>query len=159
MIYFHQVIKRYANGYDALRHVSLDIPKGSITFLTGHSGAGKSTLLKLISLRDTPTRGQVKVNDQDISKLRRNKIATYRRNIGCVFQDHKLLNDRTVEDNVALPLMVAGFADRDCKRRARAALDKVGLLKFTKRYPHTMSAGEQQRVGIARAVVGKPATL
>jgi len=159
MIHFHQVIKRYSNGYDALKHVSLDLPKGSITFLTGHSGAGKSTLLKLISLTETPTRGQVKVNGEDISKYRRNRIARYRRNVGCVYQDHKLLNDRTVEDNVVLPLVVSGLADRDCKRRARAALDKVGLLKHAKRLPQTMSAGEQQRVGIARAVVGKPAIL
>ncbi len=159
MIQFMQVFKRYANGFVALKHVSLDIPRGSITFLTGHSGAGKSTLLKLISLSEIPTRGQVLVHGEDISKLRGNKIARHRRNIGCVFQDHQLLVDRTVEDNVALPLIVAGASNRECKRRARAALDKVGLLGLTKRRPLTLSAGEQQRVGIARAVVGRPDIL
>ncbi len=159
MIQFTQVFKRYANGFDALKHVSAVIPKGSITFLTGHSGAGKSTFLKLISLSEIPTRGQVMVNGQEISKLRGNKISRHRRNIGCVFQDHKLLHDRSVEDNVALPLIVAGVGDRDCRRRARAALDKVGLLVLAKRLPITLSAGEQQRVGIARAVVGRPDIL
>lgn len=159
MIQFVQVCKRYSNGFDALKHLSLDIPRGSITFLTGHSGAGKSTLLKLISLSEIPTRGQVMVNDEDISLFRGNKIARHRRNIGCVFQNHQLLLDRTVEDNVALPLIVAGVSDRECKRRARAALDKVGLLKLTKRLSLTLSAGEQQRVGIARAVVGRPDIL
>ena len=159
MIQFNQVFKRYPNGFDALKHVSLIIPRGSITFLTGHSGAGKSTLLKLISLNEIATRGQVTVNDQDLSKLRGNNIARHRRNIGCVFQDHKLLLDRTVEDNVALPLIVAGVSDQECRRRARAALDKVGLLELAKRSPMTLSAGEQQRVGIARAVVGRPEIL
>jgi cell division transport system ATP-binding protein len=156
MIHFSQVFKRYANGFDALKHISLVIPTGSITFLTGHSGAGKSTLLKLISLTELATRGQVVVNNQDLSKLRGNSIARHRRNIGYVFQDHKLLMDRNVEDNVALPLIVAGTAVREYKRRTSAALDKVGLLNLSKRMPITLSAGEQQRVGIARAVVGRP---
>ena len=159
MIVFKNVLKRYPGGYDALKHVSLLIPKGSITFLTGHSGAGKSTLLKLISLSEVATRGQVLVNDEDISGYRGNRISRYRRNIGCVYQDHKLLHDRSVEDNVALPLVVAGLAGRDCARRSRAALDKVGLLKMAKRKPLSLSAGEQQRVGIARAVVGRPEIL
>lgn len=159
MIEFSQVSKRYPNGFDALRHVSLVIPRGSITFLTGHSGAGKSTLLKLISLSEIATRGRVLFNQQDVSKLRGNKIAKHRRNIGCVFQDHKLLFDHTVEDNVALPLIVAGVSYSECKSRARAALDKVGLLKLSKRFPITLSAGEQQRVGIARAVVGRPEVI
>ena len=156
MIVFKQVFKRYPNGYDALKHISLEIPQGSITFLTGHSGAGKSTLLKLVSLTEIATRGQVLVNGEDISRFKGNRIAKYRRTIGCVYQDHKLLHDRSIEDNVALPLIVSGQSDRDCKHRARAALDKVGLLKYAKRLPITLSAGEQQRVGIARAVVGKP---
>ena len=159
MIEFKQVLKRYPSGYDALKHVSLFIPKGSITFLTGHSGAGKSTLLKLISLAEVSTRGQVLVDERDISKFRGNQIARHRRTLGCVFQDHKLLYDRSVEDNVALPLVVAGINDRDSMRRVRAALDKVGLLKYAKRSPVSLSAGEQQRVGIARAVVGRPDIL
>ena len=159
MIEYKQVFKRYANGFDALKHVSFYIPKGSITFLIGHSGAGKSTLLKLISLSETATRGQVTVNGKDVSKLRRNQIAYHRRNIGCVFQDHKLLHDRSVEDNVALPLIVSGLSSRDCKRRARAALDKVGLLQHGSKLPISLSAGEQQRVGIARAVVARPQIL
>jgi cell division transport system ATP-binding protein len=156
MIQFSNVFKRYPNGVDALRHVSVYFPKGSITFLTGRSGAGKSTLLKLLSLSETATRGQVLVNDHDLSELRGNAISRYRRSIGCVFQDHKLLFDRSVEDNVALPMVVAGASERECRRRARAALDKVGLLKQAKRSPVTLSAGEQQRVGIARAVVSRP---
>lgn len=159
MIQFKQVLKRYENGYDALKHVSLVIPKGSITFLTGHSGAGKSTLLRLISLTEVATRGQVLVNNQDISKLRGDRIAYHRRKIGCVYQDHKLLIDRTVEENVALPLVVSGVGARECGRKSRAALDKVGLLKYAKRYPMSLSAGEQQRVGIARAVVARPEIL
>ena len=156
MIQFKQVLKRYADGYDALKHVSLVIPKGSITFLTGHSGAGKSTLLKLISLSEKSTRGQVLVEGEDLATFRGNKIAYHRRKIGRVYQDHKLLIDRTVEDNVALPLIVSGASNEECRRRSRAALDKVGLLQMSKRYPASLSAGEQQRVGIARAVVGRP---
>ena len=159
MIRFNQVYKRYPNGYDALKHISLFIPKGSITFITGHSGAGKSTLLKLISLAEVASRGQVMVNDVDLSKLRGNKIAKHRRTVGFVFQDHKLLPDRTVQDNVALPLIVSGVDDRECKSRARAALDKVALLSKAHRYPESLSSGEQQRVGIARAVVGRPDIL
>ncbi len=159
MIQFKQVLKRYENGYDALKQVSLIIPKGSITFLTGHSGAGKSTLLRLISLTETATRGQVLVNEEDISRFRGDRIAFHRRKIGCVFQHHKLLSDHTVEQNVALPLIISGVGDRECGRKARAALDKVGLLKLAKRYPMSLSAGEQQRVGIARAVVARPEIL
>ena len=156
MIRLSNVFKRYPNGVDALRHVSAELPRGSITFLTGRSGAGKSTLLKLLSLSETATRGQVTVDDQDLAKLRGNAVSRYRRGVGCVFQDHKLLFDRSVEDNVALPMVVAGAGERECRRRARAALDKVGLLKQAKRSPITLSAGEQQRVGIARAVVSRP---
>ena len=156
MIDFRNVVKRYADGHDALRHVSFHIPQGSITFLTGHSGAGKSTLLKLISLGEVATRGQVLLDGQDISQLRGDRVATHRRKLGCVFQDHQLLPDRTVEQNVSLPLVVAGAAPRECASRTRAALDKVGLLDYAPRYPTSLSAGEKQRVGIARAVVGKP---
>lgn len=159
MIEFKQVLKRYPGGLDALKHVSVFIPRGSITFLTGHSGAGKSTMLRLVTLSEVATRGQVFVNDEDISLFRKDRIALHRRTIGSVFQDHKLLPDRTVEENVALPLIVSGMENRDCARRARAALDKVGLLKLCRRFPQTLSAGEQQRVGIARAVVGRPDIL
>ncbi|MGI9316235.1 MAG: cell division ATP-binding protein FtsE [bacterium] len=159
MIRFSQVSKRYPNGYEALSHVSFELEKGSFTFLTGHSGAGKSTLLKLVSLAEMASRGQVLVGDKNLSRLTGNRIAAYRRTIGTVFQDHKLLHDRTVEDNVALPLVVAGAGRGETQRRVRAALDKVGLLKKAKRYPITLSGGEQQRVGIARAVVGRPQIL
>ena len=159
MIRFSQVSKRYPNGHDALSDISFLLPKGSFTFLTGHSGAGKSTLLKLITLTELASRGQVLVGDKNLSKLTGNKIAAHRRTIGSVFQDHKLLEDRTVEDNVALPLVVAGVEHKEMHRRVRAALDKVGLLNKAKRYPITLSGGEQQRVGIARAVVGRPQIL
>jgi len=159
VIRFSQVSKRYPSGHEALNHVSFTLAKGSFTFLTGHSGAGKSTLLKLISLSELATRGQVLVADKNLSRLKGNRIAAYRRTIGTVFQDHKLLHDRTVEDNVALPLVVAGTDRGETQRRVRAALDKVGLLNKAKRYPITLSGGEQQRVGIARAVVGRPQVL
>lgn len=159
MIRFYRVLKRYANGYDALRSISLAIPRGAITFITGHSGAGKSTLLKLIARTEVRTRGQVLVDDQDIAQLHGDQIAHYRRTVGCVFQNHRLLHDRTVLDNVALPLIVAGQSARDCQRRARAALDRVGLLPHANKRPLMLSAGEQQRVGIARAVVARPKIL
>ena len=159
MIMFKNVLKRFPNGYEALKDVSLVIPKGSITFVTGHSGAGKSSLLKLVALSNVATRGQVLVNNEDIAKFRGSRISRYRRTVGCIYQDHQLLFDRTVADNVALPLIVAGLSDRECKSRVRAALDKVGLLEFGKRFPESLSAGEQQRVGIARAVVGRPEVI
>ena len=159
MIDFRNVVKKYQGGTDALRHVSFHIPKGSITFLTGHSGAGKSTLLKLISLSETATRGQVLLEGEDLSKLRGDKISAHRRKLGCVFQDHQLLMDRSVIDNVAMPLVVSGTNTRECQSRARAALDKVGLLKYADRLPISLSAGEKQRVGIARAVAAKPAII
>ncbi len=159
MIRFSQVAKRYPNGREALSDVSFFLAKGSFTFLTGHSGAGKSTLLKLITLSEIASRGQVLVEEKNLSKLKGNKIAAHRRTVGSVFQDHQLLDDRTVEDNVALPLVLAGIEHREIQHRVRAALDKVGLLKMARRYPVTLSGGEQQRVGIARAVVARPKIL
>lgn len=159
MVRFSQVWKRYPNGFEALKNISFELPQGSFTFLTGHSGAGKSTLLKLITLAEVATRGQVQVAGRNLARLRGSSIAHYRRTIGSVFQDHKLLHDRTVEDNVALPLVVAGYEHREIRRRARAALDKVGLLGKSKLHPIMLSGGEQQRVGIARAVVARPRIL
>jgi cell division transport system ATP-binding protein len=130
-----------------------------MAFLTGHSGAGKSTLLKLIALIERPTNGQVIINGQNFAKVGRRRIPHVRRDIGIIFQDHRLLFDRTVFDNVALPLIIAGHGHQEIGRRVRAALDKVGLLSKEKVYPITLSGGEQQRVGIARAVVNKPPLL
>ncbi len=159
MIHFTNVSKRYPGGYEALRDVSFHLAPGEMAFLTGHSGAGKSTLLKLIALIERSSGGQVVVKGQNLNKLGRRKIPFHRRNIGVIFQDHRLLFDRTVFDNVALPLIIAGYSHQDIGRRVRAALDKVGLLGKEKLYPITLSGGEQQRVGIARAVVNKPALL
>ncbi|VAX14292.1 Cell-division-associated, ABC-transporter-like signaling protein FtsE [hydrothermal vent metagenome] len=159
MIRFSHACKRYPGGYDALKQVNFHMPAGQMAFLTGHSGAGKSTLLKLIALLERASRGQVFVNGQNLAKIRRTRIPFFRRNIGIIFQDHQLLFDRTVFDNVALPLIIAGLPQRDIGKRVRAALDKVGLLKKEKVYPVTLSGGEQQRVGIARAVVNKPPLL
>lgn len=159
MIEFHNVAKHYPNGYEALTNVSFELAAGEMTFLTGHSGAGKSTLLKLLMLMERPTQGRVVVAGQDLNKLGYARIPYYRRHIGVVFQDHQLLTDRTVFDNVALPLRICGFAERDIGRRVRAALDKVGLLEREQYYPIALSGGEQQRVGIARAVVNKPPIL
>jgi cell division transport system ATP-binding protein len=159
MIEFNNVSKRYENGHDALKHIDLTLDKGEMAFLTGHSGAGKSTLLKLITLVERSTRGDVIVNDINLSKVSNRKIPFVRRNIGMIFQDHRLLFDRSVFDNVALPLIIAGHPHREIGRRVRAALDKVGLLKKEKLEPIMLSGGEQQRVGIARAVVNKPPIL
>ena len=159
MISFERVSKRYPEGHDALREVSVAIERDELVFLTGHSGAGKSTLLRLIMLMDRPTRGQVIVDGQNLAKIGSRGIPHHRRNIGVVFQNHQLLYDRSVFDNVALPLIIAGYDHRDVGRRVRAALDKVGLLNRELAMPVTLSGGEQQRVGIARAVVGKPKIL
>jgi len=159
MISFIQASKRYPGGHDALLNVSFELHQGEMAFLTGHSGAGKSTLLKLIALIERTSRGQVLVNGENTARVKRRRIPYFRRNIGIIFQDHQLLFDRTVYDNVALPLVIAGFAASEIGRRVRAALDKVGLLNKEKSYPITLSGGEQQRVGIARAVVNKPALL
>jgi len=159
MITFDRVSKRYEEGHDALREISVNIHQDELVFITGHSGAGKSTLLRLIMLMDRPSRGQVTVDGQNLAAVRSRGIPQHRRNIGVVFQNHHLLFDRTVFDNVALPLVIAGYDHREVGRRVRAALDKVGLLDRERAMPITLSGGEQQRVGIARAVVGKPKIL
>jgi cell division transport system ATP-binding protein len=159
MITFDRVSKRYEAGHDALREVSVHINRDELVFITGHSGAGKSTLLRLIMLMDRPSRGQVTIDGQNLASVRSRGIPQHRRNIGVVFQNHQLLFDRSVFDNVALPLIIAGYDHREVGRRVRAALDKVGLLYRERANPITLSGGEQQRVGIARAVVGKPKIL
>ncbi len=159
MIRFSHACKRYPGGHEALSRISFHMPAGQMAFLTGHSGAGKSTLLKLIALLERPSRGQVFVNGQNLARISRRRIPFFRREIGIIFQDHQLLFDRTVFDNVALPLIIAGLPQREIGKRVRAALDKVGLLKKERVYPVTLSGGEQQRVGIARAVVNKPPLL
>ena len=159
MILFDKVSKRYPGGQEALSMVSFRLEAGEMAFLTGHSGAGKSSLLKLITLIERASAGQIVVNGHNLTRLGRREIPRLRRNIGIIFQDYRLLHDRTVFDNVALPLIITGLQRRDVARRVRAALDMVGLLNKEKRYPVTLSGGEQQRVGIARAVVHKPPLL
>ncbi len=159
MIVFDNVTKRYPGGHEALNGVSFELQRGEMVFLTGHSGAGKSTLLKLITLIERCTRGQIIVDSQNLTRLSPSRVPYLRRRIGVIFQDHRLLMDRTVFDNVALPLVIAGMRHQETARRVRAALDRVGLLDKEKAYPITLSGGEQQRVGIARAVVHKPSIL
>jgi cell division transport system ATP-binding protein len=159
VISFDRVSKRYPEGHDALREVSFSIQPEEMVFLTGHSGAGKSTLLKLIMLIERPSRGQVIVNGQNLKTVSARKTPHLRRDIGVVFQNHQLLSDRSIFHNVALPLLIAGHHHREVGRRVRAALDKVGLLDRENDMPQTLSGGEQQRVGIARAVVNKPRLL
>lgn len=159
MIRFDGVSKRYEGGHDALRQVSFELADKEMVFLTGHSGAGKSTLLKLIAMIERPTRGSILINDRNTAKIGRWRVPYFRRDIGIVFQNNRLLMDRTVFDNVSLPLVVSGVQHRELGRRVRAALDKVGLLDREKEYPIALSGGEQQRVGIARAVVNKPPLL
>ncbi|HEC28640.1 MAG TPA: cell division ATP-binding protein FtsE [Gammaproteobacteria bacterium] len=159
MIRFQNLFKRYPGGHEALSDVCFDLDDGEMAFLTGHSGAGKSTLLKIISLIEKPTRGQALLNNINLATVSRRKIPFMRRNIGIIFQDHQLLFDRTVSDNVALPLIIAGYRHQEIGKRVRAALDKVGLLGKEKQMPVTLSGGEQQRVGIARAVANKPPML
>ena len=156
MIKFDNVSKQYEAGLDALSQVSFEINKGEMVFVTGHSGAGKSTLLKLILAMERASNGQVLVDGINLNRLKAKHIPAHRLQIGSVFQDHQLLFDRSVGDNVALPLEIAGFDFKDAQRRVRAALDKVGLLKKEKLLPEKLSGGEQQRVGIARAVVHRP---
>ncbi len=159
MIQFTDVYKRYQDRHEALSGLSFHLNKGEMAFLTGHSGAGKSTLLKLIALIERSTHGQVLVNQQNLTRISKRKIPYYRRQIGLVFQDHNLLHDRTVFDNVALPLIIEGENHREVGRRVRASLDKVGLLSKERSLPIALSGGEQQRVGIARAVVSRPPIL
>jgi cell division transport system ATP-binding protein len=159
MIRFDNVSKRYPQRGDALQGVSFHLSGGAMVFLTGHSGAGKSTLLKLIALLERATRGQLFVDGENLSRTPKRRIPLVRRKIGMIFQNHHLLFDRTVFDNVALPLVIAGYRHQDIGRRVRAALDKVGLLGKERLLPVTLSGGEQQRVGIARAVVNKPLVL
>ncbi len=156
MIQFENVGKRYPGGHEGVRNLSFHIEPGEMVFLTGHSGAGKSTLLKLVLLLERCTRGQVRVNGRNLARLRPRQIPYHRRDVGMVFQNHRLLSDRTVFDNVALSLVVRGLGRQEIGRRVRAALDKVGLLELERSYPLTLSGGEQQRVGIARAVVSRP---
>ena len=159
MIQFHNVSKRYPGGREALHNVQLQVDQGEMAFLTGHSGAGKSTLLRLIALVERATNGQVVVGGQNLGRLKRRQIPYYRRHIGVVFQTPRLLFDRTVFDNVALPLVIGGLAHQEITRRVRAALDQVGLLGKERVFPIALSGGEQQRVGIARAVVNRPSIL
>ncbi len=159
MIRLNNISKRFPGGQEALSGLDLVIGKGEMVFITGHSGAGKSTLLRLIALIDRPSDGQIIIDNQNIGRIKKRNISEYRRKIGIVFQDHKLLYDRTIFDNVALPLIISGISRQEAKRRVRAALDQVNLLQKEKQKPETLSAGEQQRVGIARAIVTKPKLL
>jgi len=159
LVSFSAVAKRYPGGYQALRDVSFAIAEGDLAFLVGRSGAGKSTLLKLIPAIERPTSGTVIVGGQNVGALKRGAIPYLRRNLGLVFQDQKLLYDRSVYDNVMLPLAFSGQPAREAARRARAALDKVGLLGRERANPIQLSGGEQQRLAIARAVVNRPALL
>mgnify|MGYP004702543243 CR=1 FL=1 len=159
MIQFSEVGKRYQGGNEALAGVSFSIARGEMVFLTGPSGAGKSTLLKLLALIERPSRGQIIVNGQNLGGIRRRQIPYYRRQVGVIFQDHKLLPERTVFDNVALPLTIAGVFHREIPKRVGAALELVGLLHKEHALPVTLSTGEQQRVGIARAVISRPPIL
>jgi len=159
MINFSNVSKRYPNSYDALKNITFTIETGEMVFITGHSGAGKSTLLKLIAAIERPTSGSIIVNGQNVAVLKGAAISILRRNLGLVFQDQKILFDRSVFDNVLLPLQISGFDPKTATGRVRAALDKVGLLDKEKARPITLSGGEQQRLCIARAVVNRPSIL
>ena len=159
MIKLENVYKTYQNGHEALKDVSFELETGEMAFVLGHSGAGKSTLFRLITLIERPSAGKIMVDGQLLNKLRESKIPALRREIGVIFQDHKLLYDRTVFDNVALPLIVIGMPHLEIRKRVRAALSKVGLSGKEMQLPITLSGGEQQRVGIARAVINRPSIL
>lgn len=159
MIQFEQVSKTYRGGHQALQKVSFHVQPGELAFLTGHSGAGKSTLLKLISIMERPSAGKILINGHDLTTIKQHQIPYVRRDIGMIFQNHRLLRDNTVFDNVALPLVIEGYGIRDIRKRVHTALDKVGLLDKERYYPVMLSGGEQQRVGIARAVVNTPPIL
>ena len=159
MIAFEHVGKRYGGRFEALANLDFRVRRGEMVFLTGHSGAGKSSLLRLIMRLERPSRGRILVAGHDIDRLHASQVPYYRRQIGVVFQDHQLLHDRSIFHNVALPLEIQGVEPRESARRVRAALDKVGLLHRERALPIELSGGEQQRVGIARAVVNKPPLL
>ncbi|HQW80835.1 MAG: cell division ATP-binding protein FtsE [Rhodanobacteraceae bacterium] len=159
MIRFDNVSKRYANGGDALSDIAFEIGTGEMVFVTGHSGAGKSTLIKLLALIERPTRGQIMIDGEHLATTRGARIAAYRQRLGLVFQDYRLLEDRSVADNVALPLKIAGCEHAELQKRVRAALDLVGLGGRDRVRPSMLSGGEQQRVGIARAIVARPALI
>ena len=159
MIHFDQVSKRYAGGREALSQLSFDVAAGEMAFVTGHSGAGKSTLLKLLGAIERPSGGSIMLGGKNLARLRRRDIPRLRRNIGMVFQDHRLLLERTVYANVELPLLIGGVAVRERRLQVRRALQKVGLLAYEQQLPDSLSAGEQQRVGIARAIVAQPSLL
>jgi len=159
MINFNKVNKTYPGGFLALKQVSFELKSGEMAFLTGHSGAGKSTLLKLISLMEKPSSGSIQVNHTELSDIKYKHVPYVRRGIGMIFQSHNLLKDRTVFDNVALPLVIEGVNRKEIKKRVETALEKVHLTTKLKCYPHMLSGGEQQRVGIARAIVNKPPIL
>ncbi|MDD5240338.1 MAG: ATP-binding cassette domain-containing protein [Sulfuricella sp.] len=159
MISFSQVCKRYRGGHEALKNLSFTVEQGEMAFITGPTGAGKSTLLKLVAAIEKPTSGSVVVSGQNVGKLRRSAVPFLRRNLGLIFQDHKLLYDRSVLENVLLPLHIAGFPRAESLKRARAALDKVKLLGLEKANPISLSGGEQQRLCVARAIVSRPAIV
>jgi cell division transport system ATP-binding protein len=159
MLIFDQVSKRYPDVGDVLQEVSFHLHRGEMAFLTGHSGAGKSTILKLIAIMEYCSRGQILLEGNNLNRVEEDQIPYIRRKLGLIFQDYKLLQDRTVFDNVALPLVICGYGHQEISKRVRASLDKVGLLGKERKYPLALSAGEQQRVGIARAVVNKPALI
>lgn len=156
MIEFNNVSKTYPGGFLALKQVSFKVGSGEMAFLTGHSGAGKSTLLKLISMMEKPSSGSININGTELANIKYQDIPYVRRGIGMIFQNHNLLMDRTVFDNVALPLVIEGFSAREIKKRVETALEKVHLLDKVRCFPYMLSGGEQQRVGIARAIVNKP---
>lgn len=159
MIRFNNVSKTYPGGFLALKNVSFELASGEMAFLTGHSGAGKSTLLKLMSLMEKPTSGKIQINGSEISNIKYKDIPYARRKIGMIFQNHNLLMDRTIFDNVALPLVIEGYSHKETRKRVEAALDKVHLIDKLRCFPNMLSGGEQQRVGIARALVNKPLIL
>ena len=159
MLIFDKVSKRYPDTSDVLLDVNFQLQQGEMAFLTGHSGAGKTTLLKLIAMIERCTRGQILLSGHNLNQIKERHVPFVRRKLGLIFQDYKLLQDRTVFDNVALPLVISGYGHQEIGRRVRASLDKVGLLSKEKKYPFTLSAGEQQRVGVARAVINKPSLI
>ncbi|MEM8844588.1 MAG: cell division ATP-binding protein FtsE [Pseudomonadota bacterium] len=159
MIRLQNISKRFPDSGEVLANIDLQLDQGGMAFLTGPSGSGKSTLLKIIALVETPTRGKLYFNERNITKLSRNNVSKFRSQMGLVFQDHRLLNDRNVFENIALPLRINGFSSRDIPKRVRAALDKVNLLNKEKSKTISLSGGEQQRVGIARAIVHRPKIL